>query len=79
MTFHFAPLKATVDRWLADFKCNRINTDDPESSSQPIDAVTPENVRKLYKIIWANRKVKLNEPVDALEISKTGIAMLEKN
>ena len=48
-----APSRKKVEKWFADFKCVRTNTDDAELSGRPKSAVVPENITKVYKIVLA--------------------------
>jgi [histone H3]-lysine36 N-dimethyltransferase SETMAR len=65
-----APSKATICRWFADFKRGRVSTNDAERSGRPKEVVTPENIKKIHKIILNDRKVKLIEIAETLKISK---------
>ncbi|KAF7267319.1 hypothetical protein GWI33_019439 [Rhynchophorus ferrugineus] len=44
-----APSETTIKLWFADFKRDRRDTDDAESSGRPNEVVTPENTKKLTK------------------------------
>lgn len=68
-----APSAATVKRWYADFKRGRADTNDGERSGRPNSAVVPENVKKVHKIILANRKSKLREIAEVLKISEGSV------
>lgn len=47
-----------VEKWFADFKRGRMNTDDAERSGRPNSAFIPENIKKSTKRVW--RIVKWN-------------------
>ena len=66
-----APSKTTVKRWYADFKCRRTDTNDAECSDHPNLVVVPENTKKLHKLVLADRKLKLREITEELEMSKS--------
>lgn len=68
-----APSKTTVCRWFADFKRGRTDTSDAERSGRPNEAVTPENIKKIHKIVLADRKLKLREIADAVKISEGSV------
>ncbi|XP_055307605.1 histone-lysine N-methyltransferase SETMAR-like, partial [Sitodiplosis mosellana] len=68
-----APSIATIKRWFADFKRGRTDTDDAERSGRPNEAVIPENITKINKMIMADRKLKLQEIADILKISKGSV------
>ena len=64
-----APSKTTICRWYADFKRGRTDTNDAERSGRPNEAVIPENMKKILKVVMDNRKVKLREIADIVKIS----------
>ena len=66
----FAPAKSTVEKWFAKFKRGEMTTEDDARSGRPKEAVTDENIKKVHKIIFDNRKVKLIEIAETLKISK---------
>ncbi|XP_055302592.1 histone-lysine N-methyltransferase SETMAR-like [Sitodiplosis mosellana] len=68
-----APSIATIKRWFADFKRGRTDTDDAERSGRPNEAVIPENITKINKMIMADRKLKLQKIADILKISKGSV------
>ena len=47
-----------------------MSTEDDARSGRPKEAVTDENIKKVHKIIFDNRKVKLIEIAETLKISK---------
>lgn len=55
---------------LVFFKCGRTNIDDVECSDYPIEQITPEDIRKVHKIILAKSKVMLNAIVATIMIRK---------
>nr|XP_040579057.1 protein GVQW3-like [Lepeophtheirus salmonis] len=63
--------KTTIKRWFADFK--RTGTDDTERPGRPNEAIIPENIEKILKIIMGNCKVKLQEIADTLKLSKGSV------
>jgi histone-lysine N-methyltransferase SETMAR len=62
-----------VEKWFADFKRGRTNTDDAERSGRPNSAVVPENIKKVHKMVLADRKLKLREIADTLKISEGSV------
>lgn len=67
------PSRQTVEKWFADFKRGHTDTDDAERSGRPIEVVTPENIKKVHRIVLENRKVKLREIADTLKISEGSV------
>src|SRR5438034_4852657 len=53
-----APSRQMVEKWFADFKRGRTNTDDAERSGRPNSVVVPENIKKIHKMVLADRKLK---------------------
>ncbi|KAF7275565.1 hypothetical protein GWI33_011592 [Rhynchophorus ferrugineus] len=47
----FAPLEITIKRWFAGFKRGCIDIDNAERSGRPNEVVTPENIKKVLKIV----------------------------
>ena len=68
-----APSKTTICRWYADFKRSRTDTNDAERSGRPNEAVTPENIKQVLKIVMDDRKLKVREIAKMVNIS-TGSA-----
>ncbi|GFY30191.1 putative mariner transposase [Trichonephila clavipes] len=62
--------KSTVEKWFAKFKRVEMSTEDDARSERPKEAVTDENIKKVHKIIFDNRKVKFIEIAETLKISK---------
>ena len=62
-----------VEKWFADFKHARTNTDDAERSSYPNSAVVQENIEKSHKMVLADCKLKLREIADTLKISEGSV------
>ena len=52
----FAPSKRTICYWFAEFEHGRTDTDDGERSGRPIEVVTPENIKKVHKLVISDRK-----------------------
>ena len=61
-----APSKQLVEKWFADFKRVGTNTDGAERSGRPNLAVVPENIKKGYKMVFADHKLKLREKTEAV-------------
>ena len=68
-----APGKSTIIVWYAEFKRGHTNTDDAERSGRPKSAVVPENITKAHKIVLGDRKLKLREITDTLQISEGSV------
>ena len=46
-----APSRKMVDKWFADFKRGRTNTDDAERSGRRNSVVVPENIKIIHKMV----------------------------
>ena len=68
-----APSETTVKRWYVDFKHDHTDTNDAEHSGHPNSTVVPENTKKLYKLVWANSKLKLHAIIEKLKISEGSV------
>ncbi|GFV09444.1 putative DD34D transposase [Trichonephila clavipes] len=66
----FVPGKSTVEKWFAKFKRGEMSTVDDARSGYPKEAVTDENIKKVHKIIFDNRKVKLIEIAETLRYQR---------
>ena len=69
-TFVIAPSERTVRKWFAKFRTGHTSLDDGERSGRPNVAVNDENIKKIHKIIFNDRKVKSIEIAETLKISK---------
>lgn len=65
-----APAQSNIKYWFREFKRGRTDTTDAQRSGRPNEVVTPENIKKIHKIIMNDRKLKLSEIADTLKISK---------
>lgn len=64
-----APSKTTICRWFSEFKCGRTSTSDAARSGRPLEASTPENIKRIHRIILDDSKVKVREVADIIQIS----------
>ena len=67
------PSKSTICRWYAEFKRGRTDTNDAERSGRPLEAVVPENVSEVLKIVMNNRKVKVRDIAEMTQISSGSV------
>ena len=71
-----APSRQTVEKCYADFKLGLTNTDDAERSDPSNSSVVPENIKKVHKMVLADRKLKLREITDTLKISEGSVLII---
>ncbi|EGI68332.1 Histone-lysine N-methyltransferase SETMAR [Acromyrmex echinatior] len=64
-----APAFATVYNWVNKFKRGHTSTCDAPRSGRPIEATTPEIIDKVHDIVLIDRRVKVDELVEAIGIS----------
>ena len=69
----FAPAQSNIIYWFAEFKRGRTTTNDSKRSGRPNEAITPENIKKVHKLILADRKLKLLDIADTLKISEGSV------
>ncbi|KYN22475.1 hypothetical protein ALC57_05126, partial [Trachymyrmex cornetzi] len=63
-----APSRTTVYRWFSEFKMAHTSTEDAPHSGRPKEATNEEIVKQVHRIVLSDRKVKLRELVEAMEI-----------
>ncbi|XP_035208588.1 uncharacterized protein LOC118183227 [Stegodyphus dumicola] len=68
-----APPKTTICHCYTDFNHGRMDTNDPARSGRPNEAVTPENVKQVFKIVMNDSRVKVREIAEIVNLS-TGSA-----
>ncbi len=68
----FAPSKTIICQWYVDFKCSRTYTNDTECSGRPNEAVTPENIKQVFKIMMDDCKLKVSDTAEIVNISTGG-------
>lgn len=64
-----SPSLSTVQFWAADFKRGRTSVFDEEREGRPKTATNEEMVKKVHKIVNADRRLKLHEIAEAVGIS----------
>lgn len=65
----YAPSLATVKFWKAEFVRGRTSVLDEPSTGRPMEVTTPEMINKVHDMIMADRRIKLREIAEALNIS----------
>lgn len=64
-----APSDYMVKYWIAEFKRGRTSTATIPSTGRPKEVVTEENIKKILDIVMNDRRVKLREIVEMVNIS----------
>jgi len=71
-----APSRQMVEKWIAEFKRGRTSTNDAERSGRPNEAVIPENIKKIQKLVMNDRKLKVHEIADIVKISDGSVSTI---
>ncbi|XP_035225628.1 uncharacterized protein LOC118198134 [Stegodyphus dumicola] len=71
-----APSKTTICRWYGDFKHGRADANDAALSGRSNEAVSPKNVKQVLKIVMNDRKVKVREIAELVNISTGSASMI---
>ena len=64
-----APSHGTVHKWFTEFRCGRINTSDAERPDRPKEVTSQEMIDKIYGIVPNDRRLKLREISETVNIS----------
>ncbi|XP_030749345.1 protein GVQW3-like [Sitophilus oryzae] len=65
-----APSFTIVKFWAAEFKRNRKSLGDYERSGRPKTATTDDNIAKVHQILLDDRRIKVREIAEVMNISK---------
>ena len=68
-----APSFTTVKYWVSEFKRGRKSCEDEHRSGRPNEVTAPETVKKIHKMVLADRRVKVRELADMVGISKSAV------
>ncbi|XP_076667941.1 histone-lysine N-methyltransferase SETMAR-like [Andrena cerasifolii] len=68
-----APSFTTVKYWVAEFKRGRTSCRDEHRSGRPNEVTAPEMVKKIYKMIVDDRRLKVRELADMIGIPKSPV------
>ncbi|KYN39316.1 Histone-lysine N-methyltransferase SETMAR [Trachymyrmex septentrionalis] len=67
-----APSFTTVKYWVAEFKRGR-TSEDEHRSSRPSEVAIPEMVKEIHKMVLGDRRLKMRELADMVNISKSAV------
>ncbi|XP_036325012.1 histone-lysine N-methyltransferase SETMAR-like [Rhagoletis pomonella] len=68
-----APSFTTVKYWVAEFKRGRTSCQDEHGSGRPNQVMTPEMGKKIHKAVMDDRRLKVREVADIVDISKSSV------
>lgn len=74
-----APSYSMIKRWVSEFKMGRTSTHDEPRSGRPVEVTTPEMIEKIHKIVLGDRRLKLHEIAEAVQISKERVCNILNN
>ena len=64
-----SPSMTTVSYWFNEFKRGRTSVLDEERPGRPTDVVTTEIIKKVQNMVFADRRTKVRELVEAVGVS----------
>ncbi|CAK1604048.1 unnamed protein product [Parnassius mnemosyne] len=68
-----------VKKWLTEFHCGRKSTEDAERSGRPIEVSSPKTIKKIHDMVLADRRLKVQEIVEAVGISRGSVVSILNN
>ena len=71
-----APSFTTVKFWAAEFKRGRTSLGDDERSGRPKIATTDENIAKVHQMVLDDRRIKVREIVEVMNMSKERVCYI---
>ncbi|GBP93641.1 Putative uncharacterized protein FLJ37770 [Eumeta japonica] len=71
-----APSYTMVKKWARSFQQERESCENDPRPGRPVTVVTEENVRKIEKFVLADRRIKLWQIAEELQISKNELEKL---
>ncbi|XP_018359055.1 PREDICTED: uncharacterized protein LOC108758551 [Trachymyrmex cornetzi] len=69
-----APSFVTVKFWAAEFKRSRTNLGDDERLGWPKTATTDDNIAQVHQMVLDNRRIKVREIAEAVNMSKERVS-----
>ena len=71
-----APSYAPVTFWVGEFKCNRRSLEDEARYGRPLDATDGEMCKKVWDLVYSDRRIQEEEIAHALGISQGSVSTI---
>ena len=71
-----APSYAQVKFWVGEFKCGRTSLEDEARSGSPLDATDEEMCKKVWDLVYSDRRIQVEEIAQALGISHGSVSTI---
>ena len=68
-----------VKKWFKEFRCCRTSTIDAERSGRPVEVAIPETNEKISNMVLDNRRLKVQEIVEAIGIAHGSMVSILKD
>ena len=72
----FAPSYAQIKFWVGEFKRGRTSLEDEARSGRPLDATDEEMCKKVWDLVYSDRRIQVEKMVQALGISHGSISTI---
>ncbi|XP_031639759.1 histone-lysine N-methyltransferase SETMAR-like [Contarinia nasturtii] len=71
-----SPPSSTIKYWFAEFRRGRTSTADAERSGRPKEAIIPEIIQQVRRMLLNDRKVKVREIAESIDISTGSVVTI---
>ena len=71
-----APSYAQVKFWVGEFKRGRTSLEDEARSGRPLDATDEEMCKKVWDLVYSDRRIQVEEIAQALSISHGSVSTI---
>jgi len=71
-----SPSFSTIKKWAAQFKRGRTSLEDDPREGHPKSAITPEIIEQVHKMVLDDRRMKVREIAETIDISKERVGYI---